>query len=267
MRILSRRKLMIAAGLSLPPGCTAISLSDPASLVSDRDFTAAVLCYHQFGEHIGNALMVSTATLEAQLRLIANGGFTAIPARRLVERRLGRGAALPDRSCVLTIDDGYKSIYTIFFPLAVKYRIPATLFIYPSAISILPFALTWEELAEMKATGLIEVQSHTYTHPNLGLEERLLSGAAFDAFARRELEVSRAVIERRLGSRCDLLAWPYGIVDPELKADARRAGYVAAFGIARHRASQNDDIMALPRYMVTERNRGSSFERLLLGSM
>jgi peptidoglycan/xylan/chitin deacetylase (PgdA/CDA1 family) len=264
--MLSRRQLMAAAGCSALSGCTTTSNRDPASPVG-RDFTATVLCYHQFGEHVGSTLMVSTATLEAQLRLIAENGFTAIPARHLVERWFGRGPALPDRSCVVTIDDGYKSIYTIFFPLAVKYRIATTLFIYPSAISVFPFALTWEELVEMKGSGLIDIQSHTYTHPNLHPEEYRLSGAAFDAFVQRELELSRGVIERRLGARCDLLAWPYGIVDPELKRDARRAGYVAAFGTARHHASQKDDIMDLPRYIVTERNRDSSFERLLLGSV
>jgi peptidoglycan/xylan/chitin deacetylase (PgdA/CDA1 family) len=210
--------------------------------------------------------MVTRVTLEAQLRTITNGGFKVVAARRLVEAWTGLGPDMPERSCVLTIDDGYRSIYTIFFPLAVKFRIPATIFIYPSAISVFPFALTWKELAEMKASGLIDVQSHSYTHPNLRVEEQRMSGPSFDAFVRGELMRSRETIEHRLGARCDMLAWPYGIVDAELKEDARRTGYVAAFGIARHHATSMDDIMALPRYMITERNRNSSFERLLTGA-
>jgi peptidoglycan/xylan/chitin deacetylase (PgdA/CDA1 family) len=117
---------------------------------------------------------------------------------------------------------------------------------------------TWEELAEMTASGLIDVQSHSYTHPNLHLEELRLSGATFDQFVRRELDLSRRTIEARLGRPCDLLAWPYGMSDAELRQDARRLGYIAAFGVAARHATQDDDIMALPRYLITERSRDAS---------
>jgi peptidoglycan/xylan/chitin deacetylase (PgdA/CDA1 family) len=237
---------------------------DPPSPGRDaRAFRTPILCYHQFGEHVGTVLMVSTGTLEAQFRTIVERGIEVVPARRLVQRWCGTAPDMPERACVVTIDDGYKSIYSIFFPLAVKYRIHATVFIYPPAISVLPFALTWEELAEMTASGLIEVQFHSYTHPNLQLEEHRLSGPSFDQFVRRELDLSRRVIETWLGKPCDLLAWPYGVNDPELRQDARQAGYIAAFGIANRPATQGDDIMALPRRIVTERNRDASFGRLL----
>ena len=84
--------------------------------------------------------MVSQGTLEGQLRLIVDRGISVVPARRVVDRWYGKAVEIPERSCAVTIDDGYKSIYSIFFPLAVKCRIPATIFIYPSAISVLPFA-------------------------------------------------------------------------------------------------------------------------------
>jgi hypothetical protein len=72
------------------------------------------------------------------------------------------------------------------------------------------------------------------------------------------------MIETQIGRPCDMLAWPYGLSDSKLKEDARQAGYIAAFGTARHHATQNDDIMAIPRYIITERNRDASFERILL---
>jgi peptidoglycan/xylan/chitin deacetylase (PgdA/CDA1 family) len=251
----------LAGGLLAAGG--AIGLG-PASLrAQGRAFRTPILCFHQFGEHVDGTLMVSRATLEAQLRLMVDRGISVVPTRRLVDRWYGKGPPYPERSCAVTIDDGYKSIHSIFFPLAVKYRVPATIFIYPSAISVLPFALTWEQLAEMTASGLIDVQSHSYTHPNLHLEEHRLSGASFDQFLRRELDLSRRVIESRLGRPCDQLAWPYGVSDADLRQDARQAGYVAGFGIARRPASQDDDVMALPRSIVTERNRDASFERLL----
>lgn len=257
------RRAVIAAGSVLLTAHKATAMGDPQT---PRAFSVPVLCYHQFGEHVLSTLMVSEATLEGQLRSLVNGGFTVIPARRIVERWLGQTSSLPERPIAITIDDGYKSIYSIFFPLALKYRIPATIFIYPSAISVLHFALTWEQIAEMQASGLIDVQSHSYTHPNMSLEEHRLSGPAFDQFIRRELDLSRQVIEAQCGRRCDLLAWPYGVYDAELKQDARRAGYIAAFGIGRRPATPADDILALPRYVITESNRDSSFERIVRGA-
>jgi len=263
---LYRRHLLAGIGSVLLVGRHVAAMGERPSRAASRDFRIPVLCYHQFGEHVSSTLTVSTATLEAQLRSIVDGGFTAVSAHQLVEQRLGLGPTVPDRSVVLTIDDGYKSIYSVFFPLAVKYRMRATIFIYPSAISLLPFALTWEEISEMKASGLIDVQSHSYTHPNLPLEEHVLPGPAFDQFIRRELVLSRQVIEAHVAGSCDLLAWPYGLYDAELKEDARRAGYIAAFGTGRRPASQNDDLMALPRYIITEHIRDASFERVLAGT-
>jgi peptidoglycan/xylan/chitin deacetylase (PgdA/CDA1 family) len=254
------RRAVIAGGSALLAAHKAAAKDDPQA------FSVPVLCYHQFGEHVGSTLMVSTATLEGQLRLLVDGGFTVIPVRQLVERRLGRASSLPERPVALTIDDGYKSIYSDFFPLALKYRIPTTIFVYPSAISTLHFALTWEQIAEMQASGLIDVQSHSHTHPNMSLEEHSLSGPTFDQFIRRELDLSRQAIEARTGRKCDMLAWPYGIYDAALEQDAQKVGYIAAFGLGRRPATPADDIMALPRFVITESNRGSAFERIARGT-
>ena len=63
----------------------------------------------------------------------------------------------------------------------------------------------------------------------------------------------------------DLLAWPFGIYDTTLMDAARQAGYVAAFSIDRRPVTPAESIMALPRYIVTDRDRGPAFERLLSG--
>ena len=51
-------------------------------------------------------------------------------------------------------------------PLIERERIPVTLFSYPSAISNASYAMTWEQLAALKATGLFSIESHSYWHPN-----------------------------------------------------------------------------------------------------
>lgn len=119
---MSRRGFVLGSSCTLLGGCGWPMGGDPQA--SRRSFSVAVLSYHQFGENVASTLMVTRTTLEDQLRTIAGGGFKVVSARQLVEAWTGLGPDLPEQSCVLTIDDGYRSIYTIFFPLAVKFRIP-----------------------------------------------------------------------------------------------------------------------------------------------
>lgn len=123
--------------------------------------------------------------------------------------------------------------------------------------------MTWSELAELLRTGLFEVQSHTYWHPNFNHERARLAPAQFDAFTRVQLVKSRQVLEERLNVRVDQLAWPFGIHDDDLMARAAASGYVAAFTIERRPIARGDRLMALPRFLVTDADRGAAFTRIL----
>jgi hypothetical protein len=82
---------------------------------------------------------------------------------------------------------------TRLFGLARKYQLPVTLFIYPSAISNTDYAMTWKQLAELKNSGLFEVQSHTLWHANFLQEKRRLSSTEYDKFASTQLAQSKKV--------------------------------------------------------------------------
>lgn len=222
-----------------------------------------ILAYHRFGPVVADAMTVTTATFESHLRQLAEGGYTVIPLRRLVDSLRGDAPPLPARAVVLTADDGHRSVYGEMYPLVRRFQVPVTLFIYPSAISRADYALTWEQLRELRDSGLFEVQSHTLWHPNFRTEKRRLSAAEYDALVTTQLERSRAMIQRHLGGGVDMLAWPFGIYDPDLLTRAARAGYVAAVTLDARPAGRGDDVMALPRYLMTERARGSAFARLL----
>ena len=71
------------------------------------------------------------------------------------------------------------------------------------------------------------------------------------------------MIASRVGQPVDELAWPFGIVDPELEAAARRAGYVHAFAYAGGPAVAGDDPLALPRIPICDADRGARFGALL----
>lgn len=222
-----------------------------------------ILVYHRFGASVADSMTVTTRSFESQLQAIESGGYRVIPLRQLVEHMVANGPPLPARAVVITADDGHRSVYTEMLPVVRRHAVPVTLFVYPSAISNADYALRWEELAELRATGLFDVQSHTYWHPNFFRERRHLDAEAWNRLVDTQLLRSKQVLEQRLGGRVDLLAWTFGQWDAELAAHARRAGYIAAFTLERRPAREGDELMALPRYLVTDALSPAAFDAIL----
>jgi peptidoglycan/xylan/chitin deacetylase (PgdA/CDA1 family) len=222
-----------------------------------------ILVYHRFDPLQAGSTTVTVAALKTQLAWLSQHHYRVIPLRQALAELNGTAPRPHDPSAVITVDDGHISDYTVLFPLIRKARIPVTLFIYPSAISNASYALTWAQLQEMQASGLVDVESHTYWHPNFKAERRRLSPTGYRAFVDAQLARSKAVLEKRLGTSVDQLAWPLGIVDPDLEAAARRAGYVSAFAYAGGPARPGDDPLALPRIPIVDADRGGRFAALL----
>jgi peptidoglycan/xylan/chitin deacetylase (PgdA/CDA1 family) len=225
-----------------------------------------ILLYHRFGSAVADSMTVTTAIFESHLAYLREHGYTVIPLRQLVDHHLGKGPPPPKKSVVIVADDGHKTVYTDMLPLVRKYRIPVTLFLYPSAISNASYAMTWDQLRELKKTGLFDFQSHTYWHPNFKKERERLAPVEFEKLVHMQFTKSRERLEKELGVKVDLLAWPFGIFDPWLMAKAAEAGYTAAFTIERHAVTREDQPLALPRYLLTDTDRGKAFEALLNAS-
>jgi peptidoglycan/xylan/chitin deacetylase (PgdA/CDA1 family) len=226
-----------------------------------------ILIYHRFGPAVADSMTVTTTAFASQLKYLRDRGYTVIPLRSLVDYFLGHAPPPPPRSVVITSDDGHKSVYTEMLPLVKKYRIPVTLFVYPSAVSNAPYAMTWVQLRQIEETGLFDIQSHTYWHPNFKKEKKRLKPADYEKFVDMQLNKSKARIEKEIGGRVEMIAWPFGICDDWLMKKAKADGYIAGFTIERRNSSPSDNIMALPRYIVTDRDRGETFGRLLAGGL
>jgi peptidoglycan/xylan/chitin deacetylase (PgdA/CDA1 family) len=213
-----------------------------------------VLLYHRLGPVVADSMTVTTSTFESHLQYLKNHGYTVIPLRHLVDYYLGNRPSLPSRSLAITADDGHKSVYTEMFPLLRKYNIPVTLFLYPSAISNASYAMTWNQLREIKESGFFDFQSHTFWHPNFKEERKRLKPAEYEDFVENQLKKSRERLQREFDVRVDMLAWPFGIFDEWLIRKSTEAGYVAGFTMERRHTRPSDNRMALPRYLIAHEN-------------
>jgi Polysaccharide deacetylase len=159
-------------------------LLGPSALAADHTarLRVPILVYHRFDPASTGLTTITTRDFESHLNYLAENGYRVIRLRELVDFLLGHAPAPPPRSVVMTVDDGHRSVYTEMLPLVQRARIPVTLFIYPSAISHASYELTWPELQELTASGLFDVQSHTYWHPNFKIERRRLDPRKYQEF-------------------------------------------------------------------------------------
>ncbi len=237
--------------------------ASPAGAGEAPVLAVPILLYHRFGPVVADSTTVTTPVLESHLAYLRDHGYRVIPLRSLVDYLRHRGAPPPPRAVVITVDDAHKSVFTVLLPIVKRYQIPVTVFVYPSAISNAWYAMTWDELRALKDTGLFDIESHAYWHPNFKVEKKRLAPAEYDAFVRMQFNKPRDVIRARLGVVPDLLAWPFGIYDDELIRDAAAAGYVAAFALGRRPATANDNLMALPRFPITDQVRIKALAAIL----
>ncbi len=134
---------------------------------------------------------------------------------------------LSDHTVVLSVDDGYHSIYENVYPLLKRYRMTMTLALITGCItegrpSYSPSDrfLNEREIREMMDSCDIEIASHTLTHAWL---TRLDSASAW-----REIADSKRQLESLFGTEVVTFVYPYGDMNGRVRNLVRRAGYKLA---------------------------------------
>ncbi len=190
-----------------------------------------IFALHRVLPDIRDPYSITPQQLDDFLAELTRCGFTPWRLEDL-ERLVREGGRLPPRPAVLTFDDAYFDVYAYALPVLQRRGWPAVFFVPTCKIADSaetriswdegpdPRGATWDELRALRDAGM-DFGSHSVSHPNL---TRL---PAEDA--RRELNDSRAELERRLERPIRALAYPGGRQSAEVRELARRAGYSLAF--------------------------------------
>jgi peptidoglycan/xylan/chitin deacetylase (PgdA/CDA1 family) len=110
------------------------------------------------------------------------------------------GRPFPKKSLMLTFDDGESGVWTSVYPLLEKYGLKATVFVLPGwmsetdypranlrdywqgkatlgqirdAASLSPF-INWQEAYQMQKSGVIDIQSHTFSHHRCWIDSEII---------------------------------------------------------------------------------------------
>lgn len=245
---------------SKPASSTSPKGTDSAGSAVNKNASVIALCYHNIDEKGSKALTIPIAEFEKEMEAIKANGFTVIPMQDFLAWRRGE-KSIPNKCCLITIDDGWVSAYTNAWPILKKYNYPFTLFIYINYVGTGGKSMSWDQLAEMRDAG-VDIESHTYSHSNLkvpganvdakakALISQDVKALGVDGWLRKEIIGSKEVLEKQLGIKCNVFAYPFGVWSPKAVEIVKEAGYEAAFtvyGQLLHPSSQKE---LLGRYAV-----------------
>jgi peptidoglycan/xylan/chitin deacetylase (PgdA/CDA1 family) len=222
----------------------------PSVTLASEQSNIPILCYHNLNPTKPGSMNLTPKKFEEQMEWLKDNGFTVIPLAEAVEFLQGKRSSLPEKSVVITADDGWESVYKYMYPIVKEYNIPVTLFIYPQTISEGKNAMTWDQLKELQQTGLFDIQGHTYDHPNFKQTKKHISSEKFEKYVNSQLVKSKKILEEKMGAKITLLAWPFGIYNDYLEQQAQDAGYDMAFSIDAKPANKRYRSMAQPRYLI-----------------
>ncbi len=234
-----------------------------------------VLMYHHVSPAAG-LVTVSPETFAAQMRGLAERGWRGVGLADLA--RFMAGEPLPERSVVISFDDGYLDNWQYAHPILQETGLLACMFVVtdwlgngaarPAQGAASGFnhkacmqavqdgrhddvMMRWAEVEAAQAAGTFEFHSHTHTHTRWDRacpsphEKR-------DRLA-EDLARSRAALTAQLGSVSDHLCWPQGYFDADYIEVAQAAGFRYLHTTQAGTVESGGDPLRIPRIVTKDR--------------
>ncbi|MDI6749930.1 MAG: polysaccharide deacetylase family protein [Rhodocyclaceae bacterium] len=256
-----------------------------------------VLMYHHVSPNPG-LVTVSPENFRAQMRHLAEHGWRTLGLDDLA--RFLSGSPLPEKSIVITFDDGYLDNWVHAHPVMAEFGLHGVIFIVTGWIgggaprphagasklgagetAPLPATpdhktckrliasgradevmLRWSEIEAMIAAGTFEFHSHTHSHTRWDQIEP-------DPVCRHErltadLATSRVALHAHLGAASSHLCWPQGYFDYDYLCSAQEAGFDYCYTTRPGTCMTNTDPRTIPRIVAKNHDTGWFRRRLWL---
>jgi peptidoglycan/xylan/chitin deacetylase (PgdA/CDA1 family) len=171
-----------------------------------------ILIYHSIDKFNGigsKELFVTPENFEKQMSYLRDHGYTLLTFERWQDSNSVK------KPIFITFDDGYKNnlnVYSIFQKLKTENFRPVGTFFVISDFIGRANRLSKTDLKMLADSGLISIQSHTATHPDLTKVENLYY----------ELKDSKEKIQQITGKPVIALAYPYGNTNEHVVSETKK---------------------------------------------
>lgn len=223
----------------------------PSAPASNDGVRVTVLGYHHFSKtKEATEMIIPTEKFRNQMLAIKELGLNVISLEDFTSWKRGE-KKIQDKSVLITIDDGWKSVYTDAYPILKELDFPFTIFLYTNYIDGGASALTIEMIKEMQKHGC-SIGSHSVSHPYPATvkAERAKGSDAFASYLQKEMGESRKTLERQFGGKVRSYAYPGGFFTGEMLPIATESGYECLFTVMPGKAMLTTSSFTLPRYVI-----------------
>lgn len=205
--------------------------------------SAVILLYHHFGARGCPSTNTTLKQLDDQIYYLQTHHFNVLPVPEIIDR-LKHGDSLPNKTIGITIDDGYKSVYTQAWPRFRKAGFPFTVFITTDGVDYHYSALmTWAQIRELARNG-VTIGNHSATHDHLTSKNALA--------AEKDIQKAQRRLSKELNIAPTLFAYPYGEKNKSLRATIIKLGFDAAFLQDSGPFNASSDFFAIHRFSLNE---------------
>lgn len=204
--------------------------------------TASILMYHHIGplpadaDETRHGLTTSEDSFALQLKYLKENDYQVMTLAKMYE--LVALKKLPEKTVVLTFDDGYDDNYKYALPLLKKHNFHGTFNILTGSIGK-PEYMTKDQLKELAAAGN-ELGGHSISHPDLSK----LAAAKL----KKEVSESKKTLERISNQPVISFCYPAGKFSEEVVEIIKSTGYKLAVTTNPSGQFSTDKPFELPRY-------------------
>jgi peptidoglycan/xylan/chitin deacetylase (PgdA/CDA1 family) len=221
--------------------------------VGDEDdgVRVSVLGYHDFSQtEAETAMRIRTSKFRGQMEALRELGLAVIPMSDFVAWKKGE-KEIPKKSVVITLDDGWKSVYTDAFPILKEFGYPFTMYLYEDYVDGGGKALTTGMIEEMLAHGgTIGCHSKSHPYPQTVRNQQKRGEESYVKFLEEEMGGSKRFLEKKFKQEVLTYAYPGGFFTDEMLVKAGEVGYTHLFTVQPGKVKRDLPDNVLPRYVI-----------------
>ncbi|WP_020615143.1 polysaccharide deacetylase family protein [Paenibacillus daejeonensis] len=243
------------------PNTSKLAALDPSQVAFaglDGAARVPVLMYHyivpaELNTEPANNSIINLEAFEAGMNYLHEEGYYTATLEEL-EAYVAGEQSLPEKSVVITFDDGYENNIIYAYPIMKQYGFKAALFVVGSNIQeetgvFDPAKKSFLSHQQMNETrDVFEYHSHTY---DLHFKKELHCGNEYGAGMNDKLLKPDIAQMKELGIDSPYFAYPYGEFRQQMVYYLRQSGYRMAFTVRQGFVRPGDNSMQLNRLTVT----------------
>lgn len=199
-----------------------------------------VIMYHSIFGETPSEYIVTPEQVENDFRWLSENGYRTVTAEEVIKYTQGRGE-LPDKSVMITLDDGYYNNLTYLLPLLEKYDMNAIISVVgeytDNNAACDPHVpcysyLTWDDITLLSGSGRIEFGNHTYEMHSLDSGRRgckRMIGESEEDYIKtlsEDITLLQSEFKDNIGITPRVFTYPFGAVCMESLPVLRENGFL-----------------------------------------